>query len=188
MNRTQSVAVGAGAAGFAMGSALLAFISLWEGSVSTTRIDPISGVYDVCYGHTGKHAIQGKSYTDTECLAILREDISVHQAGVLECIQSPVNQNQLDSFTSLAFNIGIAGACNSTAMLLLNDGKYEAACHALMSYRGAHMRDAAGNKIPGTWREVAGLKRRREAERIWCLTPSDGPRGASLFKMLRDSL
>ncbi len=176
------------ASGAIVTSALVAFIATWEGKVNTVRIDPISGVYDVCYGHTGQHAMPGKTYTDEQCADILREDINIHQAGVRACIQSPVNQNQLDAFTSLAFNIGIYGACQSSAMTLLNEGKFIEACHALMDHRGAYRRDRDGNRIPGSWREVKGLKNRREAERIWCLTPSQGPRGASLYEMLRKSL
>ncbi len=171
-----------------MTSALVAFIAVWEGKVSKVRVDPISNVWDVCYGHTGQYAIPGRSYTDEQCADILREDIATHQAGVRACIQVPVNQNQLDAFTSLAFNLGTFAACQSSAMRQLNEGRYNEACQALMEYRGAHRRDADGNKIPGSWREIKGLKNRREAERIWCLTPSDGPRGASLFQMLRDSL
>jgi lysozyme len=160
-------------------SALVAFVAQWEGKVSTTRIDPISGVYDVCHGHTGKYAIPGKSYSDDECMKILREDIATHRAGVLECLQAPVNQNQLDSFTSLAFNIGTGAACRSTAMRLFNEGQTAEACEAFMLFRGV-WRD-------GQFIVVKGLLRRREAERLWCLTPSDGPRGASLFQFLQES-
>lgn len=161
-------------------SALVAFLSLWEGKVSQTRWDPIGGTYDVCHGHTGKYAIPGARYSDAKCLEILREDIATHQAGVIECIQSPVNQNQLDAFTSLAFNIGVGAACSSTAMRLFNEGRTAEACEAFMKFRGVWK--------DGEFIVVKGLLRRREAERLWCLTPSDGPRGASLFQSLREML
>lgn len=182
MKRGAQIALAAG-----ITSALTAFIANWEGKRNRPYDDGL-GNLTVCYGHTGPDVKPGQFYSDTECLRILRADIAIHQAGVLECIQAPVNQNQLDAFTSLAFNLGVAATCSSTPMALLNDGQYEQACQAFMEYRGAYRRDAAGKRIPGSWREIAGLKRRREAERLWCLTPSDGPRGASLFQSLREML
>ena len=175
-----------GAGLLAVGSALVAFIATWEGRVNTTRVDPISGVYDVCYGHTGKYAIPGKSYTDAQCLSILKEDIAEHRAGIMACLQAPVNENELDAFTSLAFNLGVQATCDSVPMMLINDGKHDAACQAFMSYSGAWRRDEHGVKIPGSYRIVKGLQNRREAERIWCMTPSTGPRGSSLLKYLQE--
>ena len=171
----------------AVSSALVAFIANWEGKRNVPYIDAV-GVLTVCYGHTGPDIVKDQKYSDAECLSLLREDINEHQSGVLECLQAPVNQNQLDSFTSLAFNIGVSATCNSSPMRLFNDGKYTEACHAFMEYRGAYQRDSAGRRIPNSWREIKGLKLRREAERLWCLTPHDGPRGASLFQLLRDTL
>lgn len=184
MNRTSATY---GGAGLAIGSALVAFISLWEGKRNDVYLD-IVGVPTACYGSTGPHIKLGQKYTDAQCLQMLRDDIRVHQAGVLECLQAPVNQNQLDAFTSLAFNIGVSAACNSTPMRLFNEGYSSNACEAFMDYRFACRRDAEGKRIAGSCKEVTGLKRRREAERLWCLTPSDGPRGASLFESLRTAM
>jgi lysozyme len=168
----------------ALSSALVAFIANWEGKRNEVYLDLV-GVPTACYGSTGPEIKLGQKYTDAQCLQMLRDDITAHRAGVLECLQSPVNMNQLDAFTSLAFNIGVTAACNSSPMRLINEGRHVEACQAFMEYRGVWQRDAMGRKIPGTWKEIRGLKLRREAERLWCLTPSEGPRGASLFEFLR---
>lgn len=177
--------IATGIAGIAfVSSALYSFIAGWEGKVNTARIDPISGVVDVCHGHTGRFAILGKTYTDKQCHDILIEDISTHKAGVLKCIQSPANENEINAFTSLAFTVGVKKVCDSTPMRLFNAGFHDQACESFILYNGSSRRDKFGNTIPGTFRVIKGLQNRREAERIWCMTPSQGPRGAALLELM----
>jgi lysozyme len=182
MSRAVNIALAA-----TFSSALVAFIANWEGKRNQVYLDA-TGIPTACYGSTGPHIKMGQSYTDAQCLTMLREDITRHRAGVLSCLQAPANENQLDAFTSLAFNIGVTGACESVPMKLFNEGKFEQACDAFVMYRFVYDRDENGHRIIESKRELRGLKLRREAERLWCMTPSDGPRGAALFEWLQQSM
>lgn len=154
MSDAKRAAIGAGAGATAAVIALAAaLIAPWEGKRNTPYADPI-GILTVCYGHTGKD-IERRKYSDAECMAMLSEDVRKH-AKALECTDGRFTLPQGAAFVSLAYNIGVAGFCRSSAAKAAQAGDYVTACAKI----DLHVK--AGGKV------LQGLVDRRAFERAIC--------------------
>lgn len=142
------------ARGGAVVAACVAFVTGFEG-VRTVAYRDVVGVWTICVGETqGVHAGDRKSLA--ECKALLVRRLEDYAGPIERCLPG-LNDNQFIAFTSLAYNIGAARACSSSAANLMRSGNPAAACRAFMSW----------NKAGGVvW---PGLTRRRAAERDLCL-------------------
>jgi lysozyme len=121
------------------------------------RNDPyrdVVGVLTVCFGDT--HGVEQRRYTDAECAQRLRQQLAEHDAGLTACVHVPMADNVHAAHLSVAYNVGVGAWCSSSAIRKLNAGDVAGSC-AEMS-RWTH----AGGK------ELAGLVRRRAAERALC--------------------
>ena len=134
------------------------FIGPWEGK----RNDPyrdIVGIQTVCYGET---RVKMRSYTDAECTEMLKEAVGDFQWEVVKCVPSLRDKPyQLAAATSLAYNIGSARFCNSTAAKKFRAGDYKGGCQAFYSWDKVTVN---GKLIP-----VKGLANRRKEEVKLCL-------------------
>jgi lysozyme len=148
--RTLATILGAAAA-----AALLQFVPTQEGTVYKTYKD-IGGVLTYCTGAT-EDAIAGKVYTPAECSARLDYDLAVHAEGVMSCIKVPLTVGQKVAFVDTAYNIGIAGFCNSSMARKTNAGDRVGGCQALKLWV----------KVQG--KVVRGLVLRRERVMAYCL-------------------
>lgn len=117
----------------------------------------VGGVWTVCNGITGEGVKPYRYYTSSECLALAQQRITEAGKGVLSCVKSPLNQNQYNAFTDLAYNIGVGAFCRSSVAREANKRNYARACDSILLY------DKAGGKV------LNGLRTRREAERQMCL-------------------
>jgi len=138
----------------------LPLIAKWEGKRNEAYRD-IVGVWTICYGHT-KTARPGDYKTDEECLDLLKWEVLEYREGLhgyftRETLQSRLTPQRDAAFVSLAYNVGIRGAGNSTATRRLNKGNIKGACNALTWW----------NKAGG--RVVRGLVNRRSEEQKLCL-------------------
>lgn len=136
------------------------FIGQWEGKVNATYLDTIARppLLTVCYGHTGRYAVQGRYYSDKQCLEMLQEDVGNHWEGLSACIKRegvPVSVQA--SMLELGFNVGVGAACKSTMMRHINAGRYLEACGEL------------GKWVKAGGRTVRGLVNRRNASEEMCL-------------------
>ena len=131
-------------------------IKEFEGVRDVVYLDPI-GVPTVGVGHTKgiTKAMVGKKISQAQIDAYLREDLATAENAVNSIGQS-FNQNQFDSLTSFTFNCGVG----NLRKLCKNRNKVEIG-NALMLY----------NKAGG--KELAGLTRRRKAEKTIYFTPCD---------------
>jgi lysozyme len=124
--------------------------------------DTVHGTLTIGYGHTtsaGPPAVYiGQQIDKTTADQILAQDLSVVEKEVNTLIKVPLNQNQFDALVSFHFNTGALG--RSSILKLLNAKNYLAAADALLLY----------NKAGG--RVLAGLVRRRQAEKALFLTPA----------------
>lgn len=112
------------------------------------------------YNHDAGRKVQEGDIIDKEtALRWLRLDAGKFAAGVKKLVKVPINQNQLDSLTSFAYNLGLGALQNSTLLRKLNAGspKTEVAAEFLKWNKG---RNSAGILV-----ELPGLTRRREAEK-----------------------
>ncbi len=133
----------------------------FEGYVGHPYRDSV-GVETICYGQTASdHADFSKIYTKSECMEMLGKDLPKYDAPLQRCLLPAVYDNlplhRHAALVSLAYNIGAAGVCRSSIVRYLNAGQVTRACNAFLLY------DRAGGRV------LAGLVRRRKAERAWCL-------------------
>jgi GH24 family phage-related lysozyme (muramidase) len=131
-------------------------IKQFEGCKLTAYQDSV-GVWTIGYGWThpvdGKPVASGMTITQQKANSLLTEGVSQYEKGVTNLVNVPVNQNQFDSLVDFAYNLGVNALKGSTLLKKLNAG----------DYAGAAAEFPKWNKAGG--KELAGLTRRREAER-----------------------
>lgn len=123
----------------------------------------IAGVPTACDGIT-RGVRMGQRYTDAQCAALLEQELVIHARGVMNCtpgLARPGTDNQRIAAVSLAYNIGVAGWCGSTAARRFNAGDWRGGCDAMLRWNKA--------RVKGVLREVKGLTRRRKAEHAICV-------------------
>lgn len=147
----------------AASAALISGAALWEGTKYVPYRD-LGGVLTVCMGYTGKDIVVGKRYTDAECKQLLRTELASHGKGVLSCTTRPLKQNEYEAYTLFAYNVGVAGFCNSTSAKLFNAGRNKEACDRL-----AFTPNGQPNWSYVNGKFIKGLHNRRLFERQKCL-------------------
>jgi lysozyme len=132
-----------------------------EGNPRTSYMDnlPSNPTPTACRGHTGKDVEVGKVYSLAQCDAWFRADLLKAAKGVQGCVTAPMAPNAFAGYTSLTYNIGITAFCRSSVARKANAGDRAGSCRAisLYVYAGGH--------------KLAGLVRRRAAERALCEKP-----------------
>lgn len=138
-------------------------IAKWEGLRTTAYLDTIASppVWTVCYGET-KGVKQGDSYTEAQCNAMLAREVREYRAGLHAYFTPETRAQRLTAhrdaaYTSLAYNVGVAGAGKSTAARRLNAGDIRGGCEAIGWW------NKAGQRV------VRGLVNRRADEVALCL-------------------
>lgn len=96
----------------------------------------------------------GDKTTPEKALQQLIKSTDAHGKGMEKCLNPDVKleQHQYDAFLSFTYNIGVAGFCRSETRRLINEGKIDEACRAMMG-----------------WLKPKSLKGRREKEVKQCL-------------------
>lgn len=159
MSRNNNAKVTGGIAAAVLAAAT-AFVMPWEGKENTAYLDRIASpaVWTVCYGHTGRYAYEGATYSDAQCRAILNEDVGAHYDRLAQCIDTMIVPVSVQaSFLELGFNVGTGAACSSTMARKINAGDYEGACAELGRWVNA------GGVV------VRGLVNRRNASEEMCV-------------------
>jgi lysozyme len=111
-----------------------------------------AGVWTIGYGHTvGVKA--GDAITQRQADQMLADDITIYELGVRSLVKRTMTSGQFDALVSFAFNVGIGALGRSTLLRMVNSGDHVSASQQF----------ARWNKAGG--RVLAGLTRRREAER-----------------------
>ncbi len=128
----------------------LQLIESFEGLRLTSYQDSV-GVWTIGYGHT-RGVQAGQTITQPQAQAFLQQDLGVAEAGVNH-LGLTLTDNQFAALVSFTFNLG-AGNLNK----LVSHGLAATADRILLF-------DHAGGKV------LAGLTRRRQAERALFLTP-----------------
>ncbi len=125
----------------------------WEGWELRAYADPATGgePYTICGGDT-VDVKPGMVETPAGCTARLGRRMAEFRAKLVACIpgfaRKPISWRAM--MNSLAYNIGPAAACRSTAAKLGIAGQYVASCNAATAY----------NRAAG--RVMIGLVKRRE--------------------------
>jgi lysozyme len=122
-----------------------------------------AGVDTIGYGHTsaaGAPVVKaGMTITAAEAEKILARDLGKYEQAVDKVVTVKPTPNQFSAMVSLCYNIGPGNFAGSSVVRRLNAGDVKGAAEAFLLW----------NKVHG--RALAGLTRRREAERKLFLTP-----------------
>ncbi|AWV19273.1 lysozyme [Methylobacterium sp. XJLW] len=131
-------------------------ITQFEGVRTTAYRDSV-GIPTVCIGET-KGVRMGQQFTLAECQAMLVDRLGRDFAPAIEaCVTRPMADDFYAAALSLSYNIGTGGFCRSSVVRHYNAGDRRAACNAFLLY------DKAKGRV------LAGLVKRRQAERTLCL-------------------
>lgn len=143
-----------------------ALTEAFEGFSPTVYRD-VAGVLTWLFGHTnaaGAPTIRPglpaatRAYGDT----VLARDLTKVEAQVAAAVHVALLQAQVDSMVDFTFNIGIGNLRSSTLLRQVNAGNFAAAAASFATW------DRAGGAV------IAGLTRRRQAERAWFLDETKG--------------
>lgn len=130
----------------------LIFIALMEGFAPPYR--DVGGVWTNGFGNT-KNGQQ--SVTVPQALKQLGENANEATYAVIVCLDVVPEQNEIDAFTSLTFNIGSRAFCQSTLVKKYRAGDKAGACKEILRW----------DYVQG--KKVAGLTNRRRAEYDMCM-------------------
>jgi lysozyme len=102
-------------------------IAIFEGKKLKSYKDQ-AGVWTIGFGSTynideKRPVKEGDTITEATALRWLKTITADLQANIKKLILVPVTKNQLDSLTSLAYNIGPTAFAESTLLEMLNSGK-----------------------------------------------------------------
>ncbi|MFG6076976.1 lysozyme [Erwinia sp. OPT-41] len=111
-----------------------------------------AGVLTIGYGHT-RGVKPGDTITGRQADAYLREDLQVAELVVNTNVRVKMTQGQFDALVSFVFNVGAGNFVRSTLLKKMNAGDYAGAAEQF------------GRWINADGKPLAGLRRRRDAER-----------------------
>lgn len=136
-----------------------AFVSLLVSEGYTDKaIIPVKGdVPTYGFGTTDGVKIGDRTDPVTSVKLALR-DVTKFEGAIKECVKVPLSQIEYDSWLKFTYNIGASAFCKSTAVKLLNDGQYKAACDQMLRWVFV-----GPNKIQG-------LVNRRQKEHALCIS------------------
>ncbi len=140
--------------GLALSASAFVSLALHEGYRSKAYDDGV-GVQTIGFGTT-EGVTPGQTITVEKALVRALADVSKFEGAIKQCVVVPLHQHEYDAFNLLAYNIGPAAFCNSTLVRKLNAGDYAGACAEISRW------NRAGGRV------LAGLTKRREAERAQC--------------------
>jgi GH24 family phage-related lysozyme (muramidase) len=136
------------------------FIAKEEGKRNKAYLDAVN-VPTICFGST-RGVRLGMVKTDQECTDLLRIEVAEHRAGLHRYfvpatifVRLPPTRDA--AYTSIAFNVGVAGIGKSTATRRLNAGDIAGGCQALTWF------DKTGHRV------LRGLFERRKREKALCM-------------------
>lgn len=119
-------------------------------------------MWTIGYGHTKGVSPASRPLSEAQASELLQQDLDEHYAPAVTGLGIPLNQNQFDALVSFVYNCG-PGAISATTTIgrELRAQRWPAAADALLMW------DKAGG------RPIAGLTRRRRAERALFLDDID---------------
>lgn len=154
------------------GASVVGYLAQLEKQELVVYADKLAyGVPTVCSGYTDWNLKVGQAYTKADCDKIDAKTAEKYGMAVIACSGHGrtiwLNQNQFDALTLFAVNVGINGACNSRAMTLVRQSKFDEGCNAIS--RGPNGKPA-WSYSGGKFRQ--GLANRRAFETALCLKPA----------------
>lgn len=148
-------------------SSTIALVKEFEGFRSQAYWDT-DGTPVIGYGLSkieGKSVNIGDRIEQTQADHALEKQLQLIQTQIEQVVTVKLNDHQLGALASLAFNVGFDGIKNSTLLRKVNAQDYVGAANEFLRWNKAN--------VGGRLVTLAGLSRRRQAERELFLTPVD---------------
>lgn len=120
---------------------------------------PTIGYGSTRYADGTKVQLTDKPISEASATKLLADTLVDYETGVLHCVEVDLSQNEFDALVSFAYNLGVPNLKRSTLLKKLNEEHRDDAAEEFMKWT------RAGGQI------LAGLVRRREAERKLFLSP-----------------
>lgn len=144
--------------------AAIDLIKSFEGLFLKPYLDPIKiptiGYGTIMYENGKKVTMQDPPITQERAQELLEWEVGLKADGVEKAVSVQINDNEFGALVSFAYNLGNQALRGSTLLKLLNAGQDK------VSVADQFLR---WNKAGG--KELAGLTRRRQAERALFLQP-----------------
>ena len=139
----------------------VALIKEFEG-IKLDAYQDVAGIWTIGYGHI-KGVTPGMHISMEEAERTLKDDLGGTEAAVDDATKgAATTDNQFAAMVAFAFNVGTANFRQSTLLKDHLAGKYQDAADAFLLWNKA--------RVGGVLQPVAGLTRRRSAERELYLT------------------
>jgi lysozyme len=163
----------------------LKLIKDFEGMKLSPYLDsvniPTIGVGCIQYPDGTKVTMDDPTITEEQALEYLEFELSSKQKAVEAAVTVPINDNQFAALVAFSYNVGSSALQKSTLLKKLLAGDVAGAANEFLKW----------NKAGG--REIAGLTRRRQAERALFLQSAppgnmlpDGPTEKEIEDKLKD--
>jgi lysozyme len=131
--------------------ACIEFVKSFEGFQANAYKCP-AGVWTIGYGTT-EYVQPGDTVTEAEAERLLYNELLSCSDAVCDLVDVDLEQHQFDALCSFIYNVGRSAFSGSTLLKLINAGNFSAAAAQFQRW------NKGGGKV------LAGLSRRREAER-----------------------
>ena len=141
---------------------LIPFLMKLEGRSLRAYLDPV-GVWTICDGET-LGVKPGDVKTHAECDQLSKDRMTYFLTEVDKMVIPEISAMRLAALTSFAYNIGLNGFQRSQVLKLINQGRYNESCNAMMNWYTAGGRDCRKRE-----NNCYGLINRRNAEINLCL-------------------
>ena len=151
MSLRSKIAAGALSGAIGMAGAMVVW---FEGRSLVAYLDPV-GIPTICEGVTQGVRL-GDVATPAECDALLEKELLVALSAVDRRVRVPLTDTRRAALTSFVYNVGEGQFSRSTLLRKLNAGDVAGACAELSRW------------VYAGGRKLAGLVKRREAERQLC--------------------
>lgn len=137
-------------------SAAIALVAAWEGRSLIAYVDPV-GIPTICDGYTQGVKL-GDAASPARCDALTEQEVRRALAVVDRSVSYPLPDEVRVALSSFVYNVGAGAYANSTLLRKLRAQDIAGACRELDRW------------VYAGGRKLRGLERRRQAERLLCLS------------------
>lgn len=141
----------------------LNLIESFEGCILHPYLDsvkvPTIGIGTIKYPDGTRVTMNDPAITKDQAYAFLQHDLATACQEVCNLVKVALTDNQFGALVSFVYNLGAGALSSSTLLKMLNSSNYSGAADQFLKW------DHAGGVV------VAGLTRRRQAERALFLHP-----------------
>ena len=132
-----------------------------------------SGVPTIGWGHTGPDVRVGMTITDEVAERLLLQDVAEAERIVKAAVKVRLNRNQFSALVSFVFNVGPGKKDAKDGFVTLKDGRPSTMLRRLNEGDYFRAADEFEKWVYSNGKELAGLVRRRKAEKALFLKPAE---------------